>query len=331
MKKILVTGSEGYIGQHLVELLISSGHKVFGCDPSWYEEAFVADKVQGYELFKCDFSELSVDDLSGFDAVCHLAAISNDPMGDLDPDVTLSINQYKTISFAERCASSGVGMFLFSSSCSVYGEAVSDLVDEQSALNPVSLYAETKVEVENALLELGKSGFVTASLRNATAFGHSVNLRLDLVINDFVATALTTGAIKMLSNGEAHRPLVHCRDIAAAFMELCETPTTKVKDLVVNFGPQNANLKVLQMAQETQKVLENCELSIGDDAGKDTRDYAVDFKKWNSLFPGFQFRYSLPEGIKTLKQSLENFNFAEKDRTSGRFKRLHLLKKALNI
>ena len=103
MKKILVTGSEGYIGQHLVELLISSGHKVFGCDPSWYEEAFVADKVQGYELFKCDFSELSVDDLSGFDAVCHLAAISNDPMGDLDPDVTLSINQYKTISFAANC------------------------------------------------------------------------------------------------------------------------------------------------------------------------------------------------------------------------------------
>lgn len=135
----------------------------------------------------------------------------------------------------------------------------------------------------------------------------------------------------MLSNGEAHRPLVHCRDIAAAFMELCEAPATKVKDLVVNFGPQNANFKVLQMAQETQKVLENCELSIGDDAGKDTRDYAVDFKKWNSLFPGFEFRYSLSEGIRSLKQSLENFNFSEKDRTSGRFKRLHLLKKALNL
>ena len=330
MKKILVTGSEGYIGQHLVELLVSSGHKVFGCDPCWYDEAFITEKVQGYELFKCDFSDLSEAELVGFDAVCHLAAISNDPMGDLDPDITLSINQHKTISFAERCARSGVGMFLFSSSCSVYGEAVSELVDEQSDLNPVSLYAETKVEVENALLELGKNGFVTASLRNATAFGHSLNLRLDLVINDFVDTALTTGSINMLSNGEAHRPLVHCRDIAAAFMRLCESPTNKVKDLVVNFGPQNANLKVIQMAKETQKVLENCEISIGDDAGKDTRDYSVDFKKWNSLFPNFKFCYSLNEGIIKLKQTLENFRFCENDRTSGRFKRLHLLKKALD-
>ena len=331
MKKILVTGSEGYIGQHLVEILISAGYEVFGCDLCWYDEAFIADRVKGYELFKSDFSDLSVSDLSKFDVVCHLAAISNDPMGDLDPEVTLSTNQYKTISFAERCASSGVGMFLFSSSCSVYGEAVDNLVDENSELNPVSLYAETKVEVEKALLSLGKSGFVTASLRNATAFGHSLNLRLDLVINDFVATALTTGSIKMLSNGEAHRPLVHCHDIARAFLVLCESSNSKVKDLVVNFGPQNANLKVIEMASETKKILQNCTLSIGDDAGKDTRDYAVDFKKWNSLFPEFEFRYSLPAGIQKLKQSLENFSFSEKDRTSGKFKRLHLLKKELGL
>ena len=330
MKKVLVTGSEGYIGQHLIELLISSGHDVYGCDPCWYEEAFVTDKLKGYELFKCDFSDLSLADLSGFDAVCHLAAISNDPMGDLDPIITRSINQDNTISFAERCACSGVGMFLFSSSCSVYGEAVCDLVSEESDLSPVSLYAETKIEVENALLEMGKSGFVTASLRNATAFGHSSNLRLDLVINDFVATALTTGSIKMHSNGQARRPLVHCRDIAAAFLALCEAPVTRIKDLVVNFGPPNANLKVIQMAKETQKVLKNSVLSIDDLASQDTRDYAVNFKKWNSLFPEFKFYYSLTEGIKKLKHSLENFNFSEKDRTSGRFNRLHLLQKALN-
>jgi len=329
MKKILVTGSEGYIGQHLAEILLSGGHEVFGCDYCWYDEAFVASKVKGYELLKCDFADLSNKELAQFDVVCHLAAISNDPMGDLDPIVTLSVNQEKTIEFAEKCAAAGVKMFLFSSSCSVYGEAVSNIVDEDSGLNPVSLYAETKIAVENALLELGKSGFVTCSLRNATAFGHSPNLRLDLVINDFVATALTTGSIKMLSDGEAHRPLVHCRDIASGFHHLCESDPEKIKDLVVNFAPQNANLKVIEMAKETQKILKNCDISVGGNAGKDTRDYAVSFQKWNVMFPNFKFQYSLQDGIFRLRQLLEKINFNDEDRMGGRFKRLFLLQKAL--
>ena len=281
-------------------------------------------------MLKCDFADLSNKELAQFDVVCHLAAISNDPMGDLDPIVTLSVNQEKTIEFAEKCAAAGVKMFLFSSSCSVYGEAVSNIVDEHSGLNPVSLYAETKIAVENALLELGKTGFVTCSLRNATAFGHSANLRLDLVINDFGATALTTGAIKMLSDGEAHRPLVHCRDIASGFNHLCESAPSKIKDLVVNFGPQNANLKVIEMAKETQNILENCNISVGENSGTDTSDYAVSFQKWSVMFPNFKFQYSLQDGIFRLRQLLEKINFKDEDRMSGRFKRLFLLQKALN-
>ena len=331
MKKILVTGSEGYIGQHLVEILLKAGHEVYGCDHCWYDKAFVETRVEGYHLFDCDFSELGNADLSTFDVVCHLAAISNDPMGDLDPQVTLSVNQYETIAFAEKCAASGTGSFLFSSSCSVYGEAVDDLVDENSEVNPVSLYAETKIAVENALLELGKSGFVTSSLRNATAFGHSKNLRLDLVINDFVATALTTGSIEMLSNGEAHRPLVHCRDIASAFHALCEAPKENIMDLVVNFGPKDANLKVIEMAKETKNAMTGCTISVGDQAGKDSRDYAVNFDRWHQLFPEFKFEFDLASGINCLKKKLESISFSDDDRMSGRFKRLFLLQKALKL
>ena len=331
MKKILVTGSEGYIGQHLVELLISSGHHVTGCDLCWYDEAFVTSRQKGYNLIRRDFSEIESNELRKFDVVCHLAAISNDPMGDLDPEVTLSVNKDKTISFAESCASAGVDRFLFSSSCSVYGEAVSDLVDENSELNPVSLYAETKVAVEKALSEIGTKGFIASSLRNATAFGHSANLRLDLVINDFVATALTTGSIHMLSNGEAHRPLVHCRDIASAFVTLSEATDSLVDGLIINFGATDANHRVIDMARKTQAEMEECGLDVGTNATKDTRDYAVDFSKFANLFPNFRFEYSLNRGICALRDSLKSFNFSDEDRLGSRFKRLALLQKALEI
>lgn len=329
--KILVTGSEGYIGQHLVELLVGEGHEVTGCDPCWFDEAFVAPRIKGYKLLHVDFAEMGEGELGGFDVVCHLAAISNDPMGDLDPGVTLSVNRDKSIAFAEACAKAGAGRFLFSSSCSVYGEALNDLVDETSVPNPVSLYAETKVTMEEALAEMGKSGFVAASLRNATAFGHSVNLRLDLVINDFVATAMSTGFIHMLSDGAAHRPLVHCRDIAGAFLALAEAPEETVNGLVVNVGPRDANHRVIDMARQTQAQLDDCGLSVGEGAGKDTRDYAVKFDKFAQLFPDFRFEYSLPAGIRALRDSLARFGFSEEDRQSGRFNRLFLLRKALGL
>jgi len=329
MKNVLVTGSEGYIGQHLVEMLVAKGYEVTGCDRCWYDEAFVASRVSGYNLHKVGFEELDSSELKRFDTVCHLAAISNDPMGDLNPHVTLSVNQDKTIEFAESCANAGVGKFLFSSSCSVYGEATEDLVNENSQLNPVSLYAETKVNVEDALTEMSKHGFVTACLRNATAFGHSVNLRLDLVINDFVSRAWTTGNIQMLSDGQAHRPLVHCRDIASAFIAIAESKVELIRGLIINVGPKNANHRVIEMARQTKLAFDNCILSTGEKAIKDTRDYAVDFDKFSTLFPFFNFEYSLEEGIAALCKCLGSFSFKEEDRNSDRFKRLALLRKAL--
>ena len=331
MKKILVSGSEGYIGQHLIELLLESGHEVIGCDLCWYDRAFVHDKVGGYEILKVDFDDLTNQDLRGVDIVCHLAAISNDPMGDLDPGITSEINERKTIAFAEKCASWGVKQFVFSSSCSVYGEATEDIVREGSDLNPVSLYAETKVLVEKALAKLNNDTFSTTCLRNATAYGHSRNLRLDLVINDFVSTAHVTGGIKMLSDGQAHRPLVHCRDIARAFVATIESDIRKTNGLIVNVGPSDANLKVADMARLVQSEFGDCFLEIGDGAGKDARDYAVDFGLFSRTFPSFEFEYSLEAGIKALRESLDLFNFSDSDRSSGRFKRLLLLKEALSL
>jgi nucleoside-diphosphate-sugar epimerase len=331
MKKVLVTGSEGYIGQHLVELLLRNKIEVIGVDLCWYDKAFVQPKVEGYKLLNLDFDNLTKDQLNGVDAVCHLAAISNDPMGDLDPTITLVTNNQKTITFAEKCHSWGVKQFIFSSSCSVYGEAVEDIVNENSVLNPVSLYAETKCSVEKALTELNSDSFSTTSLRNATAYGHSTNLRLDLVINDFVSSAYTTGCIKMLSDGQAHRPLIHCRDIAHAFVATIEGNADDVNGRIVNVGPQDANLKVADMACMVQSEFENCKLEIGEGAGKDSRDYAVDFSLFSEIFPNFNFEYDLKNGIRELHNSLKNINFSNLDQVDGRFKRLHLLRKALSL
>ena len=330
-KRILVTGSEGYIGQHLVELLLKKNFEVIGCDLGWYDEAFVSEKIAGYEMVRVDFDQLTKADLEGVSTVCHLAAISNDPMGDLDPGITLGINEEKTIAFAEKCSSWGVGQFIFSSSCSVYGEAVSDIVDEESALNPVSLYAETKCSVEKALTALTSESFSTTSLRNATAYGHSANLRLDLVINDFVSTAHCTGAIEMLSDGEAHRPLVHCRDIAHAFVATIQASQEDTHGLIVNVGPPDANLKVVDMAKMVQSEFGNCSLKIGEGAGRDARDYAVDFSLFCKVFPAFNFEYSLESGIQALRKSLDQINFSKSDHSGGRFKRLALLRQALSL
>ena len=330
-KRILVTGSEGYIGQHLVELLLKKNFEVIGCDLGWYDEAFVSEKIAGYEIIRVEFDQLTQADLAGVSTVCHLAAISNDPMGDLDPSITLGINEEKTIAFAEKCSSWGVEQFIFSSSCSVYGDAVSDIVDEQSALNPVSLYAETKCSVEKALTALTSESFSTTSLRNATAYGHSANLRLDLVINDFVSTAHCTGAIKMLSDGEAHRPLVHCRDIAHAFVATIEASHDDTHGLIVNVGPPDANLKVVDMAKMVQSEFGNCSLEIGEGAGRDARDYAVDFSLFCKVFPEFSFEYSLESGIQALRKSLDQINFSKSDHSGGRFKRLALLRQALSL
>ena len=322
MKKVLVTGSEGYIGQHLVELLLQKKIEVIGVDLCWFDEAFICSKFDGYKLLKLDFDNLVEDHLQDVDAVCHLAAISNDPMGDLDPNITLDINEQKTIAFAEKCNSWGVEQFIFSSSCSVYGEAVEDIVNENSILNPVSLYAETKCSVEKALTELNS---------DATAYGHSTNLRLDLVINDFVSSAYTTGCIKMLSDGQAHRPLVHCRDIAHAFVATIEGNADNVNGLIVNVGPQDANLKVADMACMVQAEFEDCKLEIGEGAGKDSRDYAVDFSLFSEIFPNFNFEYDLKNGIRELHNTLKNINFSKLNQVDRRFKRLSLLREVLSL
>ena len=202
---------------------------------------------------------------------------------------------------------------------------------ENSILNPVSLYAETKCSVEKALIDINSDTFSTTSLRNATAYGHSANLRLDLVINDFVSSAYVHNFIKMLSDGQAHRPLVHCRDIAHAFVATIESKVDDINGLVVNVGPYDANLKVIDMASMVQEEFEDCKLEIGDGAGKDNRDYSVDFSLFSKIFPNFKFEYNLKKGIKELHNCLKNINFSKSDQTCGRFKRLHLLRKALSI
>lgn len=328
--KVLVTGHKGYIGTHLVSLLKAAGHTVTACDINLFEEAKIAEVAKpDLELIK-DIRDLSVDDLKGHDCIMHLAGISNDPMGDLNPEITYSINQDASIRLAKLSKQAGVKKFLFSSSCSIYGKGVNNDLNETTPVNPLTAYATSKIEVEKQLTEMADENFCPVFLRNSTAYGYSPMLRIDLVVNNLLSCAIAKGDIRIMSDGEPWRPLIHCKDIARAFAALADAQVEKISAKAINIGANEENYQVKDVADNVQKLIPSAKIVFTGEVGNDPRDYRVNFDLLYKILPDFKLEYSLQSGMEELYEKLKGMHFSENDFDGERFIRLKLLRKHLD-
>lgn len=298
--RVLVTGHLGYIGVETVPLLRAAGHEVVGLDTGLYNECDFAAPPDPVETMAVDVRDITPDHLRGFDAVVHLAALSNDPLGDLNPTITYDINQHASVRLAHAAKAAGVGRFLFASSCSLYGAGGSDLLDESASFHPVTAYGESKIRVEQALTQLAAQGFSPVYLRNATAYGVSRRLRADIVVNNLVGYAVTTGKVLLQSDGTPWRPLVHIRDIILAISAALTAPRDVVHNQAFNIGKTGENYQIRDVARLVKDVVPGCEITFTPGASPDTRNYRVSFTKAESRLPGFAPQWTLRAGIEEL-------------------------------
>lgn len=321
--KILVTGHDGYIGHALVPLFLAAGHELVGLDASLYEHcAFAEEPVPAVRSIRRDIRDVRPDDLRGFDAVVHLAAISNDPLGNYEPETTYEINYHATVRLAEAAKSAGVPRFLFSSSCSTYGAAGDAILDETAQFNPVTPYGESKVLAEQALTSLADDSFSPVYLRSATAYGFSARLRGDLVVNNLVGYAFTTGGVLIMSDGTPWRPLVHIEDIARAFLAAAEAPVDRVHDQAFNVGRSEENYQIRDVAALVEQVVPGSTVTYAPDGRPDLRCYRVNCEKLKRTLPGFEPRWTVARGIEQLYEAFLRHPLSVAEFESGRFLRI---------
>lgn len=299
--KVLVTGHQGYIGALLVPMLERAGYDVVGLDSGWFEQQrFGDDAVISTPTVGGDLRDVTVSDFEGIEAVLHLAGLSNDPLGDIDADLTHQINTVASVRLAEIAKQAGVRRFLFSSSCSTYGAAGEAALDETAAFNPVTPYAVSKVAMEAALSEMADDDFSPAYLRNATAYGVSPRLRVDIVLNNLVAWAHTRGEVRLLSDGSPWRPVVHVEDICRVFLALLEAPRDRIHDEAFNVGRSDENFRIRDLAEIVAETVPGCSLTMAPDAGPDKRSYRVDFEKLARTFPDLELQWTARRGAREL-------------------------------
>jgi nucleoside-diphosphate-sugar epimerase len=320
--RVLVAGDRGYIGTVLVPAFRRAGHEVSGLDTGLYEGCDLGSGPEPFTGVRKDIRDVTAEDVAGHDAVVCLAALSNDPLGHLNPKATYSINLDGTVTLARAARSAGVGRFVFASSCSLYGAAGSTAVAEDAPMHPVTPYGETKALAERELSGLADDTFSPTYLRNATAYGASPRLRLDIVVNNLVGVAMTTGQVRLESDGSPWRPLVHVADIARTALAVLDAPREVIHDQAFNVGRDEDNLQVGQIADMVAAAVPGSSVVRAPRAGPDRRDYRVDFAKLRETFPHLRLDMTVAGGIQELVAAYADHGLTAEEFASSRFTRL---------
>ncbi|MBC8340341.1 MAG: SDR family oxidoreductase [Proteobacteria bacterium] len=329
--RVLITGHEGYIGAVMAPMFRDEGIDVVGLDSGLFADCDFGRQPSGIPGIRRDLREVEERDLEGFDAVIHLAAISNDPLGNLNPDCTYAINHRASVRLAELAKKVGVERFLYSSSCSVYGAASpDDVLDEQAAFSPVTPYAESKVRVEADLAPMASDSFCPVYLRNATVYGVSPRLRGDLVVNNLVGWAMTTGRVLLKSDGSPWRPLVHVEDVCRAFLAALRAPKASVHNQAFNVGRTGETFRIIEVAQMVADAIEASEVEIAEGAGPDPRCYRVNFEKIENSLPGYDPRWTVAKGVVQLREAYTTNGLSKEDLEGSRFLRIARIQELLD-
>ena len=328
--RVLVTGHDGYIGTVLTSILRNAGHEVTGLDAGLFSACVFGPQPELPPSRRLDVRDVEAEHLAGFDAVVHLANLSNDPLGNLDPGLTERVNAEASVRLGALAREAGVGRFVFASSCSLYGAAGQDAVDETAAFNPVTPYGQAKVDAEAGLRPLASETFSPVFLRNATVYGVSPRLRFDLVVNNLTAWAVATGAIRMKSDGTPWRPLVHVEDVSRAVLAALEAPREAVHNEAFNVGREGENYQIRDVAAIVGEEVPGCEVTLADGASPDTRSYRVSFAKIAEHLPVWTPRWTVRDGVREVRDALAGLDLAPEVFEGPRYSRIAHLQRLLD-
>lgn len=328
--RVLLTGNTGYIGTVMAPILDAAGHEVVGLDSGLFEGCTLGEAASVRRMLHRDVRDLQVDDLRGLDAIVHLAGLSNDPLGDLNPDLTFEINHRASVRLARLARQAGVERFLFASSCSLYGASGDDMVTETAEFNPVTPYGTSKILVEQDVAPLASDDFSPVFLRNATAYGASPRLRGDLVVNNLAGFAFTTGRVEIMSDGSPWRPFVHIEDISHAFLCALEAPREAIHNQAFNIGRDDENYQIREIAEMVRQAVPGSTIRYADGASPDKRCYRVSFEKARRGLPGFAPSWSVRRGVEQLLEAYGRHRLRLEDLTGPRFQRIRQIRLLLD-
>ena len=332
--RVLVTGNNGYVGTVMVPMLIAEGFKVTGLDSDLYEgcifgDAAVSGPISDIKYLRKDVRDVETSDLKGIEAIVHLCALSNDPLGNLNPKITYEINHAGSVKLARLAKKAGVSRYILSSSCSVYGASTAEIVNEESEVRPVTPYAESKVMAERDISRLASPNFTPVFLRSSTAYGLSPMLRFDLVVNNFIAWSFTKGTVLLKSDGSAWRPFVHIQDISRAFIAALHSPKDVVHNQIFNVGKNEENYRIREVAEIVRQTVPNSQIKYVEGAEADQRSYRVEFDKIAKALPQFKPQWTVPLGAKQLYEAYKKVGLLVEEFEGPRYRRITHLENSL--